>query len=72
MALISRDPFARTELHRENEYSETAGCNWCGRQRISRGGRTYLYRYRTETDSGHVLYDGKKFCSLTCRKAYYA
>lgn len=69
MALISRDPFARTELHRENEYG-TAQCAWCGGRRYTQGGKSYLYRYRLESDSGHVAYDGRLFCSKTCRNCF--
>lgn len=76
MAFISRDPIARTELHRENEYSETDTCAWCGSQRYSTRAKDpahykhYLYRFHIESDGGHVMYDGKKFCSKSCRNAY--
>lgn len=71
MALVKRDPFARQELHRENEYDETQTCMFCGQQRKSKSGKAYLYRFYVETDSGHTYYDKAKFCSLSCRTSYY-
>jgi len=73
MAYISRDPFARQELHRGNEFSETDVCANCGMQRQAKGtNRAYLYRFRIETDTGHVYHDGSKFCSKSCRDSYYS
>jgi hypothetical protein len=76
MAYISRDPFARTELHRENDYLVGSGCAWCGGVRFTRPnkkhpvGRPYLYRFYRETDNGHRCYDGMAFCSKSCRDSY--
>jgi hypothetical protein len=77
MAYISRDPFARTDLHRENDYLVGSGCAWCGGARHNRPskthpvGRPYLYRFYVETDTGHTYYDDKLFCSKSCRESYY-
>lgn len=64
-ALISRDPFARTELHRE--IVRTPGrCAWCGQP------RPRLFRYRTETDGGRRFDHTGLFCSKACHDDYHA
>lgn len=68
MALISRDPFSRQELHREVEETR-AGCTWCGQQRKS---KKALFRYYTETDSGHIYYFAGMFCSIGCFRDYHS
>ena len=73
MAYISRDPFARTELHRQNVYvSADASCAWCGRVRATCKGRQYLYQYRTESDGGRVSPHGRLFCDKSCHDSYYS
>lgn len=69
MAYVSRDPFARVELHRETVSTTAAvtGCAWCGFAR--KGGK--LYRYRVESDGGRVSEDSHLFCSKSCRTDYY-
>lgn len=74
---VKRDPFARTTLMRERETVDgpAAGCAWCGNVRWRKnrkGERTtkYLYRYHLSSDSGHVTYDGRMFCSTSCRNSY--
>lgn len=48
MTRISRDPFARTEVHREIVPGpHRDGCSWCGQTRKNGS----LFRYRTEHDS---------------------
>lgn len=76
MAYVSRDPFARQELHRTREYapqwaSGVDHCAWCGQARRTPGGRPYLYRYEVQTDGGRILRDDRLFCSKGCRDAYY-
>ncbi len=69
MAYISRDPFARTELHRHVERDQSAitrGCCWCGN--LNRAGN--LYRYETESDGGRNYGRGNPFCSISCMRAY--
>ena len=79
MALVRRDPFAREELHRERETSDSLalnrdGCSWCGQVKHTKGGRRapYLYRYWLERDDRNGRRDEIKglFCSESCRKAY--
>lgn len=71
--LVSRDPYARAELHRRNDYS-AHDCANCGGARRTKAGKKYLFRYRTEFDSinGRVSEDAKAFCSISCRRAYGA
>ena len=74
--LISRDPFAREELHRET--IRMAGCAQCGNSRELRNGgpralitgRKFLYRYFVESDSGRRAYISGAFCSIGCMRAY--
>lgn len=64
MALISRNSFARTELHRDRVASSPhKNCSWCGTQKI-------LFQYYTETDGGTKSEDRNLFCSTSCRKEY--
>jgi len=66
MALISRDPFAREELHQET-VATTSSCKWCGQTRKS--GK--LFQYYTELDNGHIYYHNGLFCSKGCHDAYH-
>lgn len=68
--LVSRDPFAREELHRDREYSGRT-CSECGRHRLTPHGRAFLYRYSVETDGGRTFVDDRLFCSVGCRRAFY-
>ncbi len=71
MTYVSRNPFAREELHKEREYGALASCAWCGGQKVTPNGREYLFRYRVETDGGRKSGDRKLFCSLQCRRDYH-
>jgi hypothetical protein len=66
MAYISRDPFARTELHRQS-VEVSGGCDWCGQQHKS--GK--LFQYRTESDGGRENRHTGLFCSKSCHDAYH-
>lgn len=66
--LISRDPFARTELHRESIKAYGQECSWCG---SSRSDGT-LYVYYTERDgirANRRTHNGQ-FCSKPCHDSY--
>lgn len=66
MTIVSRDPFARTEVH----YSlvETSQeCTWCGQP----GPNGKLRKYRIETDGGRTFEISGLFCSTTCMKDYH-
>jgi hypothetical protein len=74
MTLVSRNPFAREELHRDKVVLGPIGntsCSWCGRVLENYRQEKFLYRYRVETDSGRVCTDPRLFCSMTCRKNFY-
>lgn len=69
--LISRDSFARQELHREREnFPGDNTCSFCGQVKVTLKGRPYLYRYYTETDSGRKHELRGLFCSVSCLRAY--
>lgn len=80
MRLISRDPFARTELHRETVIVSLPhqGCFWCGNHgkpvkpsdRNGYANPHRLFRYLTETDSGRQSHIPGLFCSVGCMRSY--
>lgn len=68
MAFISRDPFARSELHRESVkpyFGQT--CAWCG----NLNARGTLYQYRIESDGGRTSYIPRFFCSVSCMRSFH-
>lgn len=67
MAYISRDPFARTELHRDT-VDTRSGCTECGSKRKS--GR--LFQYSTESDGGRKDTHKGLFCSKPCHDSYHS
>lgn len=73
MAKVSRDPFARTELHRTRvNIHDDRGCRECGQTNMDKRGVFYLFNYRTESDGGSVSAHPAYFCSTTCFKNYYS
>jgi hypothetical protein len=72
---ISRDSFARTELHREivNAPLNNRGCYWCGGSR-SKNGQLLdgLFQYSTESDGGSTNVHKGLFCSKSCHDSYHA
>lgn len=67
--LISRDPFARQELHRETIDAYGVTCSWCGQSRKDKK----LFVYYTERDSvqsNRRTHNGK-FCSISCHNSYH-
>ena len=80
-ALISRDPFARTEIHRRRVYgahdNTTYGignCRWCGSVRSVHAApsRKFLYQYSQESDGGRKLDIPGLFCSVGCMRTYHS
>jgi hypothetical protein len=67
MAYISRDPFARSELHRELVGAGNSTCDWCGS--VRKGNK--LYKYRTEPDAGRANEHKGLFCSKSCHDTYH-
>jgi hypothetical protein len=66
-ALISRDPFARTEIHRSVENPAPGRtCDWCGGTRHNGS----LFTYWTETDGGRKHPHRGLFCSKICHDSY--
>lgn len=71
MALVSRDTFARTELHRERTYLNSGyTCMWCGQTKTTPKGRCYLFSYRVESDGGRKDAIRGLYCSNHCHAAY--
>lgn len=75
MTYISRDPFARSELHRETvkcyglDREPGKGCLWCGW--YNRHGN--LFRYYIEPDRVNYRRDDIPgfFCGIECMRTYY-
>jgi hypothetical protein len=68
MTYVSRDCFARTEVHKDTYKARGETCKWCGN--TSRNRR--LYEYRIESDGGRVSNIPGRFCSVSCMKAYHS
>ena len=66
MTYISRDSFARTELHRV-AIETSQSCQFCGNRR--KGGK--LFQYQTHSDGGRVSIAPKLFCSISCMRSYH-
>lgn len=66
MALICRDPFDRTELHRETVTANS--CDYCGNGRPK---STKLFSYWTESDAGRKFPIKGVFCSVSCMRTYH-
>lgn len=62
--VIGRDPFARQDKIKQN--AGKGQCDWCGAERA-------LFSYGVHADGIHAkpAYDKRKFCSKSCRDAYY-
>lgn len=77
MRFLSRDPFARASVvRREFNAGPTEGCAWCG-QRAARAYkrviRAKLYEYGTfADDQPNPTWDGRRFCSKTCRDTFHS
>lgn len=64
--MISRNVFARHELHRESVVASVrTSCDWCG----ARPHR--LFQYRRETDGGTTYKDQHLFCCVGCFRSYH-
>jgi hypothetical protein len=68
MAFISRNPFARSELHREQVEPHGATCSWCGS--LNRNGK--LFQYRSENDDNPRRNGVARglFCSVGCLRIF--
>lgn len=70
MAYISRDPFAREEIHRSRVFTNHT-CDWCGNFKNAKDGSRFLYEYRTEMDGGRKFEHEGQFCSKGCHDTYH-
>jgi len=63
--LISRDPFARQELHREKITRNPKGeCQWCGQEA--------RFTYYVERDGGGRNQLAGVFCAIGCMRSYHS
>lgn len=71
--LVTRDPFAREELHAKRVHDPETECAYCGQQRLTPKGKHYLYAFWVERDglSNTISEDSQLFCSRSCRSNYY-
>lgn len=67
---VSRDPFARETLYRDNVPTH-GECSWCGQVRRTPKGKPYLYQYSTVTDGGRTHVHRGLFCSKSCHDAFH-
>lgn len=83
MSYVSRDPFAREELHRQRVYCNSLPptatstgygtvktCDWCGQVPHTPTGRNYLFAYWIETDGGTKKDIKGMFCSVDCMRTH--
>lgn len=70
--LISRDPFARTELHRRRVYRWYSSCRWCGNCKETPKGTGFLFEYSQESDDGRKSNIPGLFCSIDCMRSYHS
>jgi hypothetical protein len=73
MTYVSRDPFARQELHKE--FIHGAACAFCGQKNRKRSRKSTVegsYRYEVQSDGGRSYPDRETFCGKSCRSAYSA
>lgn len=73
MTVVSRDPFARTEIHRTIvPVSAKRECDWCGMPRLKRGKRVLrLFSYSEVSDSGKVSSWSGLFCCIDDARSYH-
>lgn len=73
MSLVRRDPFARTELHRELvTVPASTTCGWCGQKRHYKGKETdKLFQFYSESDAGRRAMIRGLFCSTGCMESFH-
>lgn len=69
--LVSRDPFAREELHSKRVYVSGETCAFCGQTSETFRGKRFLMSYYMESDGGRKNYIRGRFCSISCMRAYH-
>jgi hypothetical protein len=70
--LVSRDSFAREELHRSSIWAYGDTCQWCGNVKTTKTGKKRLYTYWIERDDRNGKRDliKGKYCSNQCFRDY--
>jgi hypothetical protein len=75
VAEIRHDAFARESLVRR-VIRGRATCAWCGGRRSRAGGEVpSIFEYGIRRDDSlfdRTAWDGRYFCSLSCRKSHYS
>lgn len=66
MAMISRNPFAREELHKE---TAVGFCEFCGH--TNRYGKAWQYWIEQDRVQYRRDYIPGLFCSIACMKSYH-
>lgn len=77
MALVSRDPFARVELHKKQITVSRADdtCRWCGNQKViyqRRKPRSVLFEFWRESDCGRIYPASGRYCCVSCFRSYWS
>jgi hypothetical protein len=62
--IVSRDPFAREEIHKK---PVRGTCAECGGQ--NRHGK--VWKFRVETDGGRSFEIDQEFCSKSCMETFH-
>lgn len=71
MTFVSRDGFARQEIHKtEITVAVADSCDWCGGAAL-RGDKRKLFSYRTESDGGRKSNISGHFCCVPCMRAFH-
>jgi hypothetical protein len=65
--LISRDPFARTELHKVDPRKVNGACLWCG----GNDSRGRVWAFESHSDGGRRARHSGWFCSVGCFRDYH-
>ena len=75
MAMVSRNPFARTELHKRTVKATADSCRNCGglafRKVPGKPVKGYLFEYWNESDGGRKYVVSGRFCSVGCMRSYH-
>jgi hypothetical protein len=66
--LISRDPFARSELHRDTIDAQGQTCSWCGQ--TAKGNKLFVYRTERDGIANQTRTHNGQFCSKSCHDVY--
>lgn len=75
MRTVCRNSFARQSIMAERVTSDShRGCHECSSARLTKTGRTWLYRFHVDDDQGPrhsgPIAGGKLFCSRGCAESY--